>query len=520
VFGDFEIAQREDGSSWELGRGAMGVTYRAVDKVLHRSVAVKVIEAPGTAGDSTAVRERFLREARSAAALKHPNVAGVFQFGALPDSNRCYYAMELVEGETLEARVRRDGPLKPELALEIAIQVTRALTAAAAQGLIHRDLKPGNIMLTRGNAMSAEPEVKVIDFGLAKAIADAGEEMDLTHGGFVGTPNFASPEQFGNAPTDARSDIYSLGVTLWYALTGQVPYPGKTIEEIRDRQKHTDLPIEQLVERRIPASLIDMLRRTLALDPTQRPASARELMVALESCRRKVAHRIGVFYKLTALIGVVAIAAAATLFMLRLNRQKITSPSASNIAPSASALTLLPEKSIAVLPLENLSEQKENAFFAEGIQDELLSSLAKIKELKVISRTSVMQYKSGTTRNLKEIAQQLGVGNIVEGSVRRAGNRVRVSVQLIDALTDRHIWVQNYDRTLADSFALQGELATEIAAGVGATLSPQEKAAVQAKPTNNPAAYDAYLRGRAFSDGSPFDKPTVDGAIHSYQEAV
>src|SRR5678815_3300981 len=153
-------------------------------------------------------------------------------------------------------------------------------------------------------------------------------------------------------------------------------------------------------------------------------------------------------------------------------------------------------------------------------RDELLSNLAKIKDLKVISRTSVMQYKSGITRNLKEIAQQLGVSNVVEGSVRRSGNRIRVSVQLIDALTDRHIWVQNYDRTLADSITLQGELATEIAAGVHATLSPQEKARVEAKPTNNPVAYDAYLRARAFAAGSSFDKPTVENAIRSYQEAV
>jgi TolB-like protein/class 3 adenylate cyclase/Flp pilus assembly protein TadD len=188
-------------------------------------------------------------------------------------------------------------------------------------------------------------------------------------------------------------------------------------------------------------------------------------------------------------------------------------------APFADGLPILP-KSIAVLPLENLSEEKENAFFADGIQDELLSNLAKIKDLKVISRTSVMQYKSGITRNLKEIAQQLGVSNVVEGSVRRSGNHIRVSVQLIDALTDRHIWVQNYDRTLADSLALQGELATEIAAGVGATLSPQEKARVEAKPTNNTAAYDAYLRGRALAGGSPFDKSNVDRVIQSYQEAV
>ena len=180
----------------------------------------------------------------------------------------------------------------------------------------------------------------------------------------------------------------------------------------------------------------------------------------------------------------------------------------------------IPAKSIAVLPLENLTEEKENAYFADGIQDELLSNLAKIKDLKVISRTSVMQYKAGITRNLKEIAQQLGVSNVIEGSVRRAGNHVRVSVQLIDALTDRHIWVQNYDRTLADSLALQGELATEIAAGVGATLSPQEKARVEATPTKNSAAYDAYLRGRAFTSSVQSDRSNVEGAIRAFQEAV
>jgi TolB-like protein len=178
------------------------------------------------------------------------------------------------------------------------------------------------------------------------------------------------------------------------------------------------------------------------------------------------------------------------------------------------------EKSVAVLPLENLTEEKENAYFADGIQDELLSNLAKIKDLKVISRTSVMQYKSGITRNLKEIAQQLGVANVVEGSVRRSGDRVRVSVQLIDALSDRHIWVQNYDRTVADSLTLQGELATEIAAGVGATLSPQEKARVEATPTKNTAAYDAYLRGRALAAGLTRDFSNVESAERAYREAV
>src|SRR6266513_6255228 len=224
LFDDFEIARREDGSLWELGRGAMGVTYRATEKTLRRSVALKVIDTHG----SEAVRERVLREARAAAALRHPNVAGVFHFGASPDASHCYYAMEVVEGETLEARVRRDGPLNAKSALEIAIQITHALMAAAANGLIHRDLKPGNIMLTPSNAAPTELEVKVIDFGLAKAIADAGGETDLTHGEFVGTPNFASPEQFGSGPVDARSDIYSLGATLWFALTGLAPHSGRT----------------------------------------------------------------------------------------------------------------------------------------------------------------------------------------------------------------------------------------------------------------------------------------------------
>ena len=178
------------------------------------------------------------------------------------------------------------------------------------------------------------------------------------------------------------------------------------------------------------------------------------------------------------------------------------------------------EKSIAVLPLENLSEDKENAYFAGGIQDELLSNLSKIKDLKVISRTSVMQYNTGVRRNLKEIAQQLGVSKVVEGSVRRSGNHVRVSVQLIDALTDRHLWAENYDRTLADSLAMQGELATEIAASVGATLTPQEKARVQAQPTNNADAYDTYLRGRAITILAMSERENVERAVRSYEEAV
>ncbi len=490
VFGDFEVEQRADGFYWELGHGAMGVTYLAMDKVLRRRVA----------------------------ALRHPNVAAVFQFGASPDASHCYYAMELVEGETLEARIRRDGPLKVELVLEIAIQITRALMAAAAHGLIHRDLKPGNIMLTPGNAATTGLEVKVIDFGLAKAIADAGGETDLTHGEFVGTPNFASPEQFERGPVDVRSDIYSLGATLWFALTGLAPHSGSTIEEIRNHQTD-DPPVEQLVARRVPGPVIRLLRSTLAVDPSKRPASARELMEALESCRRKRAHRIGVFYKLAVSIVAVAIVAAA-LLLLRVNRQKITSVSASNIAPSTSAPTALPEKSIAVLPLENLSDEEENAFFAAGIQDELLSDLSKIRDLKVISRTSVMQYKSGIKRNLKEIAQQLGVNNVVEGSVGRAGNRVRVSVQLIDARTDTHLWAEHYDRDIADVFAVQTEIAQQIADQLRSKLSPAERAAMAERPTADLAAYALYTKAKNLDWAKNLDLDDWEGAEKSLNRKV
>ncbi len=295
TFGDFEVEQHADGSWRELGRGAIGVTYLAADKVLRRRVALKVIEVPAAARASQAVRERFLREARAAAALRHPNVAAVFQFGASPDGTHCYYAMELVEGETLGARIRRDGPLKAKNALDIAIQITRALVAAAAHDLIHRDLKPSNIML------ASESEVKVIDFGLAKAITDAGGDMDLTHGEFVGTPSFASPEQFGSGPVDARSDIYSLGATLWFALTGLAPHFGKTLEEIRDRKTRDELPVAQLVARKVPEPLVKLLRSTLATHPGERPASARELMEALESCRRRLTRRVGLRYRQPAL---------------------------------------------------------------------------------------------------------------------------------------------------------------------------------------------------------------------------
>ncbi len=485
LFGDYEIERRDDGSLCELGRGAMGVTYRAFDTVLHRRVALKIIEPPAEASDFQPVRERFLREARAAAALRHPNVAGVFHFSASPEINRCYCAMELVDGETLEARVRREGPLPLQLALELAIQVTRALSAAAERGLVHRDLKPGNIMLARVDDPT-RLEVKVIDFGLAKAAAAAGAEMELTQGGFVGTPAFASPEQFTGDTIDARSDIYALGVTLWFALTGRLPFPGTTIEEIRSCRNAGMLPVKQLQAKGVPQRVIDLLRSCLAIEPNDRPPSAAELTQQLQVCRDRPATNSSIRRLAVPLIACVVIASAVSAIVLL--RGKI--PLGQKAEASARAV----EKSIAVLPFENLSDDPQNSYFAAGVQDEILSNLAKIADLKVISRTSTSLYKNDNPRNAREIGEQLGVAHLLEGNVQRIGDRVRVNAQLIDARSDTHIWAQIYDRNVADLFAIQTDIAQSIAAQLQAKISPTERAAIVQPPTADLMANALYAQ--------------------------
>jgi serine/threonine-protein kinase len=484
VFGDFEILRREDGSLNELGRGGMGVTYLAVDKVLRRKVALKVIDVPEAARGSQTVRERFLREARAAASLRHPNVAAVYQCGGSPDGSHRYYAMELVEGETLEARVRKDGPLNAKLVLGIAIQVTRALMAAAAHGLIHRDLKPGNIMLTGGDADAAELEVKVIDFGLAKAIADTESDMDLTHGQFVGTPNFASPEQFETGPVDVRSDIYSLGATLWFALTGKAPFAGRNVEEIRSAQKFGAPPIEQLKAACVQSRVRSVLKSMLAIEPAARPG-IQDLAASLQRCSAQASDLRRTRVALAGAIILIFVASAFSIFhSLR------THPAAAGSASNRAA----PEKSIAVLPFDNLSNDREDASFADGIQDDILTKLARIADLKVISRTSVMQYRD--QHNTRDVGNALGVSHVLEGSVRKTGAWLHINVQLIDPHTDSHLWAEEYDRDLKDVFAVQSEIAQKVAEQLHAKVSPAERLAIQRPPSADITAFDLYSRAK------------------------
>src|SRR5438128_3171793 len=479
----FEVEFGADGFPVELGAGAMAITYRARDTVLKSIVALKVIDRK--VAQMPGVRSRFLREARAAAQIHHPNVARVSHYGE--QDGECFYVMELVEGETLEAKVRREGPLPLALALEVIEQTARALAAAEACGVVHRDIKPSNIML-ESDPGGCAPIVKVIDYGIAKILnpeAERGAEQTQT--GFIGTPAFASPEQFAPSEQmkiDTRSDIYSLGVTFWYLLSGRVPFVGRTLEEVRARQKE-QLPVEQLKGLDVPARIFALLKSMLATDPKDRPQSARELLSSVHRCHSKFSaearlrrRRFAVVVAVATLI-LIAIAIGTWLYQH---------------AQFSGQL----ERSIAVLPFENLSGDKENAYLAEGIQDEILTRLSKVGGLKVISRNSTQHYKN-KPENLREIAKQLGVAHVLEGSVQKSAGTVRVNVHLIKAANNSPLWADTIDRALTDILSVESEVAITVADQLRAKLTGEEAQSIAAKPTDDPQAYDAYLRGLAYT---------------------
>jgi len=509
----------------------MGVTYKAIDTHLRCPVALKIISAQFIGNESA--RSRFLREARAAASVRHSNVASVFHLGE--SGGNYFYAMEFVDGETLEALIRRCGRLEIDLALEILTQVVAGLTAIHKQHLVHRDIKPSNIMLSWEEGRLEN--VKIIDLGLAKG---ATEDTLSIAGSFIGTPTYASPEQFAGLGTDIRSDLYSLGVTLWEMLSGKPPFYGSAAE-LMDQHQHAALPFEKL--RNNPEPTIALLDVLLAKDPSRRFQDPAQLQKAITKVREAIGSRSrltadelrSVSAQVTAnvskrkprrptvrwVLGVGLCLAGGLIawFLFSGHEGYLLNQRAIEAVPT--------EKSIAVLPFENISPNKDDSYFADGVQDEILNNLAKIAQLKVISRTSVMQYRADTKRDLRQIAAALGVANVLEGAVRRDGNRVRVTTELIDAHTDNTIWADTYDRDLTDIFAIQSEVSQTIAKKLTVALSIEEKKRIEVRPTNNLEAYDLYLKAKeliATAELIPiatgnFQKPLLD-AINLLERAV
>ena len=499
TIGHYKISKR-------IGTGGMGDVYLATDMTAGRKAALKLLPMRFTA-DAERLK-RFQQEAHAVVGLNHPNILTIYEIGE--DHSTHYIASELIEGETLRQRLMR-GRIEVGEAVDIAIQVASALAAAHETGIVHRDIKPENIMLR------PDGYVKVLDFGIAKLaeqevpVTLAEEEAVLlveTHlGSIMGTVRYMSPEQARGAPVDKGTDIWSLGVVLYEMVTGHAPFagdtPGETMSSILEKEPP---PLTNYLAH-APAELQQIISKTLRKEREERYQSAHELLEALQSLRRSMEFKTALERSTKAPL------------WLRWARSPIASVLLLLVAALALALPFywhraltpisIPEKSIAVLPFENFSDNKENSYFAAGIQDDVLTSLAKIHELKVISRASVMAYQKPGGRNLREISQALGVANVLEGSVRRTSNRVLVNVQLIDARNDRHIWAERYDRAVDDSIGLQGELAAEIAKVLQAKLDSEEKASLGTKPTNNPEAYVLYLRALELEQNAETLKPPL-----------
>jgi eukaryotic-like serine/threonine-protein kinase len=473
-----------------IGVGGMGEVYLARDVQLGRKVALKLLPEHLTANEGQL--SRFKTEARTASALNHPNILTVYEIGA--EGNRHFIATEFIEGVTLRVSLA-DGRMNLRAAVEIAMQVASALLAAHEVGVVHRDIKPENIMLR------PDGYAKVLDFGIAKLTEEGPENHESartavlqTRPGLVlGTARYMSPEQARGQKVDARSDIWSLAVVLYETVAGTPPFPGDTPSDCIASILTKQAPPLSSVLPDVPFKLEVILQKALRNDRDERYQSATELLADLRRLKAELElgnsarpglivrqikrHRRGALFTLTAAI---LAAVAFTYFFYR------AAP-----APSAN------EKSIAVLPFENLSEEKSSAYFADGIQDEILTRLSKIADLKVISRASTQRYKHGS-QTPSEIARQLGVANLLEGSVQKTNDQVRVNVQLITAANETHLWAETYDRKLTDIFVVESDIATTIAKTLQARLTGEEKAAIAKRPTANREVYELYLKGRFF----------------------
>jgi serine/threonine protein kinase/Tfp pilus assembly protein PilF len=442
----------------KLGEGGMGVVYKARDTRLERLVALKFL--PSDVATTPAARQRFVNEARAASALNHPNVAVVYDVGET--ESHSFIAMELVEGESIKELLRADR-ISIELVHTLALQIAEGLQAAHSKGIVHRDIKPENLLLT------ADGHVKIMDFGIAKRATDSG----LTQTGTtLGTLSYMSPEQLLADVVDQRSDLWSLGVVLYEMLSRELPFrrdrEAAILYEILNREP---TPVE--VHRPdTPPHLRALIAQLLQKDPDRRPASAAEVAKQLRTS---------------------------------------TTTQTTAAAPS------VPDRSIAVLYFENMSSERESDYICAGITEDIITDLSKIGELSVVSRTDMLPFRNKEV-NIRQVADALRVNYVLEGSVRKAGNRIRVTAQLINARDGYHLWADRFDGLVEDIFDLQNEVARKIADALKISLTASEEASLAKKPTDDLRAYDLYMRGREFL--ARRGKKNTEMAIRMFESAL
>jgi serine/threonine protein kinase/Flp pilus assembly protein TadD len=429
----------------EVGRGGMATVYLAQDLKHRRPVAVKVLH-PHLAANVGA--DRFLREIEIAAGLNHPHILTLIDSGSA--DGLLYYVMPFVEGESLRGRLARAGRLPVGEAVELTRKVAGALAYAHSRGVVHRDVKPENVMMHEGEAM-------VTDFGIAKALS--GSETLTQTGMSLGTPAYMSPEQAsGEHEIDGRSDIYSLGCMLYEMLAGEPPFTGPTIQAIIVRRFTESVRPVRTLRSEVPEEVDRALLRALARDPGERFAVAGEFAQALATA-------------------IARITPAGAPTMVTAQHRAI--------------------RSIAVLPFADMSPSKDQDYFCEGIAEEIINALTKIDALQVASRSSAFAFK-GKNQDIRQVGEQLNVATVMEGSVRKAGNRIRITAQLIKVTDGYHLWSERYDRDLEDVFAVQDEIAANIVKALRVVLTDDEKRAIERPRAGNVEAYEYYLRGRQF----------------------
>ncbi|MBI2956540.1 MAG: protein kinase [Acidobacteria bacterium] len=448
----------------KLGEGGMGAVYRAVDEKLQREVALKFLP-PDLAADAEA-RLRLIKEAQAASRLNHPHIATVYEVNDTEATP--FIAMELVKGESLKRRLQR-GSVAPGALLEVARQIAEGLQEAHQAGVLHRDIKPANIMV------DANGWIKILDFGIALLTGrqrGRGETEEsfitrtATQASTGGTVPYMSPEQLRGEAADARSDVFSFGVLLYECLAGRLPFRGETsIDTLHAILHHPLTPLRQVVSD-IPSGWEELVGRCLEKSPQQRLQSMAEVVQALK-----------------------------------------------RLAAPASAA----EKSLAVLYFENLSAAKEDEYFRDGITEDLITELSKIKHLRVFPRAAVVVFRNESVTG-PEVGRQLNATYVLSGSLRRAGTRLRISAQLVETRTGHTVWAERYDREMQDVFELQDELARKISEALRITLSPQEERAIARKPTENSQAYDFYLRGRGYARRGT--RADLEFAIELYDRAI